>query len=76
MNLHKENAQERPTNAIHTAVQNTPNVNSFFSLLLQTIHITHRQQHVITKYLSTDKMLKALATHVVHLIQCRFHNHK
>jgi len=46
MNLHKENAQERPTNKMpYTAVQNTQNVNSFFffffSLLLQTIHITH-----------------------------------
>ena len=44
----------------YTAVQNTQNMNSFFSLLLQTIHNTHwqqkQQQHVITKYLSTDKM--------------------
>jgi hypothetical protein len=79
MNLHKENAQGRPTNKmLYTAVQNTQNVNSFFSLLLQTIHITHwqQQQHVITKYLSTDKMLKVLATHMVHFIQCRFYNHK
>lgn len=31
MNLHKEKAQERPTNIMpYTAVQNTQNVNSFF----------------------------------------------
>jgi hypothetical protein len=42
MNLHKENAQERPTNIMpYTAVENTQNVNSFFSLLLQTTHNSH-----------------------------------
>jgi hypothetical protein len=78
MNLHEENAQERPTNIMpYTAVQNTQNVNSFFSLLLQTIHITHpQQQHVITKHLCTAKMLKALAKNVVHFIHCSFYSHK